>query len=241
MDKQPIHGKSRFKRFINGRGFYGVLAACLLAVGGLSVATFGEALFVKEPAESSQPNGEHQAVEQPVNNEPDTRKTTTTTTTKAPTTTTTAVPAADLYVLPMGNTVHKAYSAGEPVYSLTMGDWRVHTGVDFAGETGQEVKALADGKVTAVDSDPFWGQRLTIDHGMGVLSYYSGVKPQVAIGDTVKVGQTIGILEDIPCETAQGPHLHLEMTVDGRSVDPVHALGREVRYAEGAEGIQKTE
>lgn len=233
MDKKTIHGTSRVRNWINGPGFYGVLAACLLAVGGVAVATLGEAVFVKEPAESSQPSAENQAVERPVTDQPDDRKTTTTTATVAPTTTTATVPTtADLYVLPMGNTVQKSYSDGKPVYSLTMGDWRVHDGVDFVGESGQSVRALADGTVTAVDNDPLWGQRLTVDHGMDVLSYYCGIETQLKAGDVVKVGQEIAKLADIPCENAQGPHLHLEMTIDGHAVDPVSALGREVRYTD---------
>ncbi len=230
MNKSSNHGKSR----LGGRGFYVALAVGLLALGGIAVANFGEALFVKQPAEPDEPQGEHQAVERPVTDQPDDRKTTTTATaaTTTATTTTAVQPPADLYVLPLTNTVLKGYSAAEPVYSLTMGDWRVHSGTDFAGEANQPVRALADGRVTSVETDPLWGGRVTVDHGMGVLSYYSGVKPAVSEGDTVQVGQSIGTLAEIPCEAADGPHLHLEMTVDGRSVDPVNAIGREVRYTD---------
>ena len=229
-----IHTSSRFKRFITGRGFYVALAVCLLAVGGLAVATFGETLFVTKPENSSEPTSEVKPVEQVVTNQPDDRKTTTTTMTAKTTVTTvtSAVSAADLYILPFGNAVQKAYSNGKPAYSLTMGDWRVHDGADFAGELGTAVKALADGKVTAVSEDPFWGGCITLDHGMGVISRYYGVKTEIKIGGEVKVGQVIGALSTIPCEASDKPHLHLEMTIDGQSVDPVLALGREVRYVE---------
>lgn len=227
-----IHDGSRFKRFINGRGFYIALAACLLAVGGLAVATFGETLFVTESGDSSEPTSQVKPVEQVVTNQPDDRKTTTTTAQTTVTTTTTTQRAADLYILPFGNVVQKAYSNGRPAYSLTMGDWRVHDGTDFAGEYGATVKALADGEVTAVTEDPFWGTSIEIDHGMGVISRYRGVKSTVKTGDTVKVGEGIGTLDTIPCEMKDQPHLHLEMTIDEKSVDPVLALGREVRYTE---------
>ncbi len=229
MDRERIHGTSRFKRFMNGRGFYITLAACLLAAGGIAVATFGEALFVSQPAES-QPGEDTYPVEQIVSGQPEDPTTTTTTTT--PTTTTTTTKAADLYILPMGNTVQKAYSDGQLLYCETMQDWRVHDGVDFAGESGQTVKALADGTVATVEEDPLWGAVITLDHGMDVLSIYRGVTPSVSVGATVKVGDTIGTLGEIPCESAQGVHLHLEMTVDGNKVDPVKALGRDVRYEE---------
>lgn len=224
-----VHEPSRFKRFINGRGFYVALAACLLAVGGLAVATFGETLFVTEGGESS-PNSDTKPVEQIVTNLPDERKTTTTATTTATTTVTTA--AADLYILPFGNLVQKVYSDGKPAYSVTMGDWRTHDGVDFAGELGQKVKALADGKVTAVSESPLWGTIITVDHGMDVISRYYGVKPAVKVGDSVKVGETLGTLTAIPCESADAPHLHFEMSIDGKTVDPVAAIGLEMRYAQ---------
>ncbi len=234
-----IHETSRFKRFINGRGFYVALAVCLLAVGGVAVATFGETLFVRESGESS-PNSETTPVEQIVSDLPDDRKTTTTTTTTTSTTTTTTTAAADLYILPFGNAVQKAYSDGKPAYSETMGDWRTHDGADFAGELGQKVKALADGKVTTVTENPLWGTVITVDHGMEVISHYYGVKSAVKAGDSVKVGDLLGTLTAIPCESAEGPHLHLEMSIDGKTVDPVAAIGLEVRYIEAAE-TKKTE
>lgn len=227
-----IHKTSRFKRFMNGRGFYVTLAACLLAVGGVAVATFGETLFVREGGESSSPNSDMTPVEQIVSDLPDDRKTTTTTTATTTTVTTTTMAAADLYILPFGNAVQKAYSDGKPAYSLTMGDWRTHDGVDFAGELGQKVKALADGKVTAVTENPLWGTMITVDHGMEVISRYYGVKPAVKAGDSVKVGDALGTLVMIPCEALDAPHLHLEMSVDGKTVDPVAAIGLEVRYVD---------
>lgn len=223
-----IHKTSRFKRFMNGRGFYVTLAACLLAVGGVAVATFGETLFVREGGESSSPNSDTTPVEQIVSDLPDERKTTTTTT-AITTTSTTTTAAADLYILPFGNAVLKAYSNGQPTYSLTMGDWRTHDGTDFVGELGQNVKALADGKVIAVTESPMWGTMITIDHGMDVISRYYGVNATVKAGDNVKVGESIGTLIAIPCEELDTPHLHLEMSIDGETVDPVEAIGLEVR------------
>ncbi len=228
MDRKTIHGTSRFKRFIEGRGFYVALAACLLATGGIAVATFGETLFVSQQKDDT-PSQITKPVEQIVTGEPDDRKTTTE---PSATTTTTTAPAADLYILPMGNTVLKPYSEGAPVYSQTMKDWRTHDGADFVGEDGQEVRALADGTVTEVTVHPLWGGCMTIDHGLGVLSHYYGVDASVKRGSSVTVGAAIGRLATSPCEAGERDHLHLEMTVDGVRVDPVKAIGREVRAAE---------
>lgn len=228
MDRKTIHGTSRFKRFIEGRGFYAALAACLLATGGIAVATFGETLFVSQDKDEVSSSIER-PVEQIVTGEPEDR---TTTTTVPKTTTTTAAKAADLFVLPMGNTLLKPYSDGAPIYSETMKDWRTHDGADFVGEDGQEIRALADGTVTAVSTHPLWGGCVTIDHGLGVVSYYFGVEPSVQQGKTVTVGSPIGTLSTAPCEAGERDHLHLEMTVDGVRVDPVKTIGREVRTAE---------
>ncbi len=230
--KHSYHGNSRFSKFFHGRGVYVALAAGLLAFGGVAVAMLGQSL-PDTPEESTVPPME--MVEQLVSDQPDDRTTTatTTTTTEPPTTTTTETEQApDLYILPLSNTVQKPYSVEQPLYSETMQDWRIHTGTDFAGEEGQTVKALAGGTVLSVEEDPLWGGVLVIDHGVGVHSRYCGVKAAVAEGERVEVGDSIGTLIAIPCESAQPPHLHLEMTVEEQPVDPVSALAKEVRYAE---------
>ena len=233
--KETFSGKSRFVRLMRGRGVYVALAASVLAFGGVAVAMLGQELFHSEPGgESSLPPDE--MVEQIVTNQPANRTTTTTTATTAPirttTATTTATEEAELYILPLSNTVQKPFSVDAPLYCETMQDWRIHTGVDFAGEAEQNVKALANGTVLAIEEDVMWGVCITIDHGVGVVSRYCGVQPSVSKGASVKVGQVIGRLGTVPCESAQRPHLHLEMTVDGIPVDPVTALAKEVRYAD---------
>ena len=116
-----------------------------------------------------------------------------------------------------------------------MNDWRVHNGVDFVGSDGQAVKALADGTIQDLEEDPLWGKTITIDHGFGIQSRYCGVTPSVKEGDTVKVGDIVGNLSEIPCESLEGSHLHLEITADGKLIDPINAIGQEVRYTEGAD------
>lgn len=231
---QSIHKESWFKRLLNGKGFYAALAVCLLAIGVGAAAVVRKAAQ-KAPETEEPPISSVTPVEKNVTDVPDTRTTAPTTTTTAPKPTTTVAqeaPAADLFILPVSNAVQKYYSDGEPVYSVTMQDWRTHDGADFAADEGANVRALADGTVTAVGEDPLWGETLTIDHGVGVSSTYIGVHATVAAGAKVKVGQNIGTIVTIPCEAAQAPHLHLEMTVDGERVDPVEALGRETHPAE---------
>ena len=224
--------RSRLGRFLRSNGVYVSLAVALLAIGGLGI---GRVLnSQEEPPATQQP--EHEMVEQTVTGQPDDRTTTTTTVKQTVTTTgATEAEAPELYVLPLSNTVQKAFSAQAPVYSETMKRWSLHLGTDFAGEEGQEVKALARGTVTAVEQDPLWGDVIEIDHSMGVVSRYCGVKASVRKGDKVDVAAVLGTLTEVPCEAAQESHLHLEMTVDGTAVDPVEAIALEVRYADALE------
>ncbi|HIZ19556.1 MAG TPA: M23 family metallopeptidase [Firmicutes bacterium] len=222
------------------KGFYLALAVCLVAVGGVAVVTFmNTPELAQEGSSAPSTTAPTQAVEQIVTNIPDDRTTTTsrrTTTSAAATTaaTTTAAPTtqepADLFILPLSNEVIQEYSDGKPVYSATMNDWRVHNGVDFKGAEGQTVKALADGTILSVQEDPLWGQVVTIDHGFGIHSRYCGVQVSaLQAGQAVKVGQAIGTLDEIPCELTMGPHLHLEVLVNDEYVNPVEAIGKDVK------------
>ncbi len=132
------------------------------------------------------------------------------------------------FALPMGNDILKDYSNGEMVESKTMGDWRVHNGVDFAGSAGNEVVAVADGKITKVYDDSFWGTVAEIDHGNGMTVRYCGLKNGSCLpeGCEVKKYEKIGSLGHIPVEISDEDHLHVEVTVDGEYVDPLEALNK---------------
>lgn len=224
---------SRFTRFIVGGGFYGMLALCLLVVGGIVFAMFVSSEKTGEDTPVL-PDEQEQQVVEPVTDVPDTRTTVTTRATTFPTTATptTAAPSAPLFVLPGSNTVAKPFSGNTPVYSKTMGDWRCHNGADFSGNSGMTVKAVAEGTVKTVEEDPAWGGVVVIDHGFGVQSRYCGVTASVKAGTAVKVGDAIGVLAGVPCESEDGCHLHLEITVSGAFADPVKTIDKEVKYTE---------
>jgi len=150
---------------------------------------------------------------------------------------TTAVPAATSadnmpytgsFALPFGTDISKDYSDGEMVRSATMGDWRVHNGVDFAGEMDQMVQAIQSGVVKRVDADPLWGVVLTVDHGCGIIARYCGLSENSTprTGQEVRKGEGIGVIAQVPCESAEGVHLHLEITVNGKIADPLAVMNR---------------
>ncbi|MDD2362998.1 MAG: M23 family metallopeptidase [Oscillospiraceae bacterium] len=229
---------SKGKRNFNG--FYLALAVCLVAVGGVAIATFYKSTTGIKPKPTDIINrittekriNPTQPVGKVVTDVP--KDNTTPTTIKAPDSTTIAK-AADLFILPLSNEIICEYSNNKPVYSKTMNDWRVHNGVDFKGTKGQSVKALADGEIVSINKkDVLWGAIVVINHGYGIESRYCGVTvSSLKEGDTVKVGDAIGSLSDIPCESAEGPHLHIEILTNDEYVNPVEAIGREVKYSTG--------
>lgn len=138
------------------------------------------------------------------------------------------LPYSGSFAMAMGNTIIKDYSAGEMVYSKTMGDWRVHNGVDFSGAAGNSVDAVADGRITKVYDDSFWGTVAEIDHGNGMTVRYCGLKSGSVLpeGAIVEKSEKIGSLGHIPVESGDGDHLHIEVLIDGKIVDPLEALNK---------------
>lgn len=230
---KPYGDNSRLAKFLRRNGVYLALVISLLAVGAVVIA--GLTRQLSKPDEKNPQNAQQQ-VEQKVTGQKDTRTTTTASarpsSSKTTNTSVTEKEPPQLYLLPLTNTVQKPFSSDGPLYCETMRDWRLHLGVDFAGEEGQPVKAVARGTIILVDDDPLWGGTIEIDHGLGVVTRYCGVKTIVRVGEKVSTGQAIGDLQTVPCECEQSAHLHLEMIVDGTPIDPVAAIGLDVRYAE---------
>lgn len=66
--------------------------------------------------------------------------------------------------------------------------------------------------------------------GFQIISRYCGVTAkELTQGQKVKVGDVIGNLAEIPVEIVEEPHLHLEIQMEGKYVDPVAAIGRETK------------
>lgn len=117
--------------------------------------------------------------------------------------------------------VLNAYSAGTPVYSPTMKDWRIHTGLDVKAENESPVLACANGQVKETYTDSMLGNVVLIEHG-DYLFYYCGLGENFLVepGEVVTMGQQIGVVTAVPFEAAEEPHLHMEVRQDGVAVDP---------------------
>ena len=147
-----------------------------------------------------------------------------------PVTTITEAPISVFYSFPLGNKMAREYSNGEIVKNKTTDDWRTHNGVDINGEKGDQINAISDGVVTELEHSEIWGTILTINHGNGFTAKYYGLqKDKVAQpGDEVKANSKIGVLGEIPIESAEGIHLHFELYKDGVTVSPSDYLGKSV-------------
>ena len=101
---------------------------------------------------------------------------------------------------------------------------RPHYGVDFAAPAGRAVVASGDGTVVFQGRKDGYGNALIIRHGkryQTVYGHLSRFAREVRFNGTVKRGQVIGYVGATGLAT--GPHLHYELHVDNRPVDPLTA------------------
>lgn len=210
----------------NGKGFYIALAVCLVAVCGVAVATFVSTLETNNPepdtgttAQVTTTTKSAQQVVIPATDVKDDRTTTTVIITTATAASTTK--AKDLFVFPVSNKVQNTFRETHG-YSETLGEWVTHNGVDFAAKTGDTVKAAADGKVKSIFKDALWGDVVELEHEGKIITRYCGVTAQgIEEGQSVKAGETIGVIAIIPAEVLDAPHLHMEIVVNGKYIDPL--------------------
>ncbi|MBY0274870.1 M23 family metallopeptidase [Candidatus Binatia bacterium] len=103
---------------------------------------------------------------------------------------------------------------------------RAHQGVDLAAPHGTPVRAMADGKVTFAGWFGQLGRTVRIEHANGsyesVYGHFSRIASSVEEGRKVRKGEIIGYVGRTGLAT--GPHLHLELLVDGEHVDPMDLL-----------------
>ncbi len=124
---------------------------------------------------------------------------------------------------PVDGKVLMDYSMDCLCYNPTTRDWRTHDGMDFAAAAGSPVKAAADGTVYTVFSDETLGKTVIVRHSDGYVTTYASLSEdvEVAAGDTVKLGQTIGYAASSALlESALGDHVHFAVTCNGKPMDP---------------------
>lgn len=110
-------------------------------------------------------------------------------------------------------------SYGPRVHPVT-GQYKVHTGIDFAASTGTPFVAAKDGVVTAAEYHPAYGNMVIIDHGGGFSTLYAHASQlKVSVGQKVKQGQVVSLVGSTGYST--GPHAHFEIRINGQHVNPM--------------------
>ena len=99
----------------------------------------------------------------------------------------------------------------------------LHPGLDLDVELGDPVHATADGVVLESRYHPEYGNVVTVAHGFGIETRYAHLQRSVVRpGTSVTRGQLVGHAGSTGRST--GTHLHYEVWIDGRAVNPLHYL-----------------
>ena len=106
-----------------------------------------------------------------------------------------------------------------PIYKIS----KFHYGMDFTAPTGTEVYATADGTIERMQrSRRGYGNVLVINHGYGYKTLYAHLNDfnNARIGRKVKRGDVVAFVGSTGLSTA--PHLHYEVHLNGKKVNPVN-------------------
>lgn len=95
----------------------------------------------------------------------------------------------------------------------------MHGGIDFKGAVGSPIYAAAHGRVIYAGRKGGYGNFVEVDHGNGLTTRYAHLsRIDVKVGQAIDAGETLGGLGSTGRST--GPHLHFEVRINGRAVNP---------------------
>ncbi|MFE1598449.1 M23 family metallopeptidase [Methylobacterium sp. ID0610] len=103
-----------------------------------------------------------------------------------------------------------------------LGYYRMHNGVDWAATRGTPIMATGDGVVVSAGARSGYGNRVEIQHANNYATAYNHmarIARGIAPGARVRLGQVIGAVGTTGLST--GPHVHYEVSINGRFVDPM--------------------
>lgn len=231
---------SKFSKAITSTGFVTVTACALIAVGAISwFALSANDNTTPTPQDSNLPHSSYPDIDDSYNNVVDIPELPETPITDVdddvsdipyiePETVVTPEVEKPTFILPITGNISKGYSDTALQYSATYNDMRLHTGVDILCKKGTDIKSASSGKVISVTDDANFGKIITIEHPNNIIAKYCGMgSVNVKENDKVDTGDVIGTSGEIPCECADKPHIHIEVTVDGDNTSPLAALGLE--------------
>jgi len=124
---------------------------------------------------------------------------------------------------PVDGEIIEKFSEDELVYSRTLGDWRVHNGIDIKAELLERVYASERGIVERVYEDALMGKTIVIDHQNGFKTVYSNLSSTEMVdnGEFIEKGTIIsGVGDSALAESSQEPHIHFQVIKDDVTVNP---------------------
>ena len=129
------------------------------------------------------------------------------------------------YALPLNTAILAPFSGDKLVENRTLKEWRTHNGIDLQAESDDIIKAACDGKVTAISYDPLWGTTVEVKSN-DYLFTYCGLSEElnIKLNDHIQLGDHIGTIGKIPCESAEGTHLHFTVQLNDEYIDPFSLL-----------------
>lgn len=230
--------KSKTSAFFNGKGFYVVMALCVIALGLAAYSAMDSAKINNSYTEESQnlntetkkndtdntilnsENTNSTKSEIKTEKEPDTEEKESLNATATDTNTT-----AEFFTSPLQGSVSKNYDSSTLQYSATYNDLRLHIGTDIVPSGSLLVNSCGAGTVSAIDTETIMGDVITIDHGNGIYIRYCGVKNiKVSVGDITEAGMPIAEVGTVTNECAEEAHLHLEVIKDGEQINPLTVI-----------------
>lgn len=115
----------------------------------------------------------------------------------------------------------KLYTTFGPRLHPVLGEWSDHLALDFAAHHGTHIYATGDGVVDYASGGTTYGNAVFINHGYGYETRYAHMsKILVSVGQKIKRGQVIGYVGDTGL--SKGDHLHYEILIRGKKVNPIH-------------------
>lgn len=115
----------------------------------------------------------------------------------------------------------------DSTYFKTLNVWRPHTGVDFAGDLGDDVFAMCDGTVTKIHEDKLYGKIIELSHNEAVCVYSGLGSVDVKAGQTLKSGDKIGTVGAVPFEASDENHIHVSVKINEAYADPMSFIDNE--------------
>lgn len=124
---------------------------------------------------------------------------------------------------PVDGDIIKEFAKDNLLFSQTLQEWTVHTGIDIKAEKTTVVKSAEAGTVKSIKNDPRYGLTIVVSHDNGFETVYSNLLTSefVVEGEKVDKGQSLGTVGNTAAfEVADDPHLHFEILKDSIQVNP---------------------